>query len=106
MSFDILFPRSFGLLDSESELEELELLPAGRGPGGSITPLGRLLSLDSIVLPLVIEPQPDHSLYSRGGRSYSNSVSSLFGRGILPYQACSSRILSITEVILMPLQDC
>jgi hypothetical protein len=105
MSFDISFPRSLGLSDSESELEELELLPPGRGPTGSITLLGGLLSLDSVILPLGIEPLPDHSLCGRGGRSYSESVSLLFGRGILPGWACCSRMLSITEVISMPLQD-
>jgi hypothetical protein len=52
MSFEISFPRSLGLLDSESELEELELLPPGGSLGGSIILLGRLLSLDSIILPL------------------------------------------------------
>jgi hypothetical protein len=85
MSFDISFPRSFDLLDSESELEDLELYPLGRALAGSITLLGRLLSLDSIILPLGIEPLPDCLLHSRGGRSYSDSVSSLFRRGILPY---------------------
>jgi hypothetical protein len=84
MSYDISFPRSLGLLDSESELEELELLPPGRGPGGGTTPPGGLLSLDSIVLPLGIEPLPDRSLGGRGGRSYSESVSSLLGRGFFP----------------------
>jgi hypothetical protein len=103
MSFDISFPRSLGLSDSESELEELELLPPGGGPGGSITPPGRLLSLDSIILPLGIVPLPDRSLCGGGGRSYSNSVSSLFGRGILPHRSRYSRTLSITEVISMPL---
>jgi hypothetical protein len=43
MSFDISFPRSLGLLDSESELEELELLPPGGGPSGGTTLLGGLL---------------------------------------------------------------
>jgi hypothetical protein len=33
MSFDISFPRSLGLSDSKSELEELELLPPGGGLG-------------------------------------------------------------------------
>jgi hypothetical protein len=103
MSFDISFPRSLGLSDSESELEELELLPLGRGPRGSTTLLGRLLSLDSVILPLGIEPRPDHLLHGGGGRSYSDSVSSLFGRGILPHQVCCSRMLSITKVISMPL---
>jgi hypothetical protein len=106
ISFDISFPRSLGLLDPESELEELELLPPGRGPRGSTTVLGRLLSLDSLILPLGIEPLPNHLLCGRGGRSYSESVSSLFGGGILPHWACCSRTLSITEVMLMPLQDC
>jgi hypothetical protein len=85
MSFDISFPRSLGLLDSGLELEELELLPPGGALQGSITPLGRLLSLDSIILPLRIEPLPDSSMHGGGGRSYSDSISSLFGRGILPY---------------------
>jgi hypothetical protein len=106
MSFDISFPRSLGLSDSESELEELELLPPGGGPGGGATHLGGLLSLDSVVLPLGIEPLPDRSLHGGGGRSYNESVSSLFGRGILPHWACCSRILSITEVTSMPLRDC
>jgi hypothetical protein len=103
MSFDISFPGSLGLSDSESELEELELLPLGGALGGSITLLGRLLSLDSIVLPLWIEPLPDHSLHGAGGRSYSNSISSLFRRGILPYWAHCSRILSMIEVISISL---
>jgi hypothetical protein len=68
MSFDISSPRSLGLLDSESELDELELLPPGRGPRGSTIPLGGLLSLDSIVIPLGFEPLPDHSLHGGGGR--------------------------------------
>jgi hypothetical protein len=106
MSLDISFPRSLGLSDSESELEELELLPPGRGPGGSTTLPGRLLSLDSIVLPLGIEPLPDRSLHGGGGRSYNESVLSLFGTGILPHQACCLRMLLITEVISIPLQDC
>jgi hypothetical protein len=106
MSFDISFPRSLGLSDSESELEELELLPPGGGPGGGTTPPGGLLSLDSVVLPLGIEPLPDHSLHGGGGRSYNESVSSLFGRGILPRRACCLRTLSITEVTSMPLWDC
>jgi hypothetical protein len=106
MSLDILFPRSLGLSDSESELEELELLPLGRSPGDSTTPLGGLLSLDSVILPPGIEPLPDCSLCGGGGRSYNQSISSLFRRGILPHQACCSRILSITEVTSMPLQDC
>jgi hypothetical protein len=106
MSFDILFPRSLGLLDSESELEELELLPPGRGPRGSTTLPGRLLSLDAFILPLGIEPLPDRSLHGGGGISYSDSVSSLFGRGTLPHQAYYSRMLSITKVISMPLWDC
>jgi hypothetical protein len=106
MSFDISSPRFLGLLDSEFELEELELLPLGGGPGGSTTLLGRLLSLDSVILPLGIEPLPDCLLCSRGGRSYSKSPSSLFGRGILPHQAYCLRMLSITEVTLIPLWDC
>jgi hypothetical protein len=106
MSLDISFPRSLGLSDSESELEELELLPPGRGPRGSTILPGGLLSLDSVILPLGIEPLPDCALHGGGGRSYNESVSSSFGRGTLPYQACCSRILSMTEVILMPLQDC
>jgi hypothetical protein len=85
MSLNISFPRSLGLSDSELELEELELLPPGRALGGSITLLGGLLSLDSVILPIRIEPLPDHLLYSGGGRSYSDSISSLFGRGILPH---------------------
>jgi hypothetical protein len=105
MSFDISFPRSLGLSDSESELEELELLTLGRGPGGGTTLLGGLLSLDSVILPLGIKPLPNHSLHSGGGRSYNESVSSLFGRGILPCWVYCSRMLSITEVILIPLQD-
>jgi hypothetical protein len=109
MSFEISFPRSLGLLDSESELEELEeleLLPLGGGLGGGTTPLGGLLSLDSVVLPLGIEPLPDHSLRGGGGRSYSYSISSLFGRGILPRRARCSRMLSMTEVTSMSLRDC
>jgi hypothetical protein len=106
MSFDISFPRSLGLSDSESELEELELLPPGGGPGGGITPPGGLLSLDSVVLPLGIEPLPDRSLRGGGGRLYNESVSSSFGRGTLPHRACCSRTLSITEVTSMPLRDC
>jgi hypothetical protein len=51
MSLDISFLRSLGLSDSESELEELELLPPSGGPGGT-TQLGGLLPLDSVVLPL------------------------------------------------------
>jgi hypothetical protein len=106
MSLDISFPRSLGLSDPQSELEELELLPPGRGPGGGTTPPGGLLSLDSVILPLGIEPLPDRSLHGGGGRSYNESVSSLFGRGILPRRACCSRMLSITEVTSMPLWDC
>jgi hypothetical protein len=102
MSFDISFPRSLGLLDSESELEELELLPPGGGPGGGTTQ-GGLLSLDSVILPLGTKPLPDCLLCGGGGRSYNESVSSLFRRGILPYQACCSRTPSITEVIPIPL---
>jgi hypothetical protein len=74
MSFNISFPRSLGLLDSELELEELELLPPVGGPGGDTTPLGGLLSLDSIVRPLEIEPLPHCSLCGGGGRSYSDSI--------------------------------
>jgi hypothetical protein len=106
MSLDISFPRSLGLSDSESELEELELLPVGRGPGASTTPPGRLLSLDSVILALGIEPLPDRSLHGGGGRSYNESVLSLCRWGILPHRACCSRILSITEVISIPLRDC
>jgi hypothetical protein len=106
MSLDISFPRSLGTSGSESELEELELLPPGGGPGGGATLLGGLLPLDSVVLPLGIEPLPDCSLCGGGGSSYSDSVSSLFGRGILPRRACCSRTLSITEVTSMPLWDC
>jgi hypothetical protein len=106
MSFDISFPRSFDLSDSELELQELELLPPGRALGGGITPLGGLLSLDSVVLPLGIEPLPDRSLRGGGGRLYSDSVSSPFGRGILPCRAQSSRMLSMTEVTSMSLRDC
>jgi hypothetical protein len=103
MHLDISFPRSLGQLDSKSELEELELLPPGGGPRGSTTLLGGLLSLDSVILPLGNEPRPDHSLHGGGGRLYSESVLSLFRRGILPYQACYSRILLITEVSSIPL---
>jgi hypothetical protein len=106
MSLDISFPRSLGLSDSESELEELELLPLGGSPGGGTTPPGGLLSLDSVILPLGIEPLPDCSLHGGGGRSYNESISSLFGGGSLPCWACCSRTLSITEVTSMPLQDC
>jgi hypothetical protein len=109
MSLDISFPRFLGPSDSESELEELEeleLLPPGGGLGGGTTLLGGLLSLDSVVLPLGIEPLPNHSLRGGGGRSYSDSISSLFGRGILPHQAHCSRTLSMTEVTSMSLQDC
>jgi hypothetical protein len=106
VSFHISFPRSFDLSDSESELEQLELLPPGGALGGSIALLGGLLSLDSVVLPLGIEPLPDRSLHGGGGRSYSDSISSLFGRGILPCQAYCSRMLSMTEVISMSLWDC
>jgi hypothetical protein len=88
------------------ELEELELLRPGRGPGGGTTPPGGLLSLDSVILPLGIEPLPDHLLHGGGGRSYNESVLSSFRRGTLPYWACYLRTLSITEVILMPLWDC
>jgi hypothetical protein len=105
MSFDISFPRSLDLSDSESELEVLELLPLGGRPGGGTTPPGGLLSWDSIVLPLGIEPLPDYLLCG-GARSYSDSASLLFGRGILPHQACYSRILSIIEVTSIFLQDC
>jgi hypothetical protein len=105
MSFDISFPRSLGLLDSESELEELELLPPAGGPGSSTTLVGRLLSVDSIVLPLPIEPLPDCSLHGGGGRSYNESVSSLFGSRILPHLACCCRTLSMIEGTLMCLQD-
>jgi hypothetical protein len=105
MSFNILFPRSLGLSDSESELGGLELLPPGGGPGGSTTPPGRLLSLDSVVLPLAIEPLPNRSLCGRQGRLYNESISSLLGRGILPHQACCSRTLLITEVTSIPLWD-
>jgi hypothetical protein len=106
MSLDISFLRSLHLSDSESELEELELLPPGGGPGGGTTRLGGLLPLDSVVLPLRIEPLPDRSLHGGGWRSYNESVSSSFGRGTLPRQACYSRTLSITESTSMPLRDC
>jgi hypothetical protein len=109
MSFDISFPRFLGLSDSESgleELEELELLPPGRGLGGGTTLLGGLLSLDSVVLALGIQPLPDHSLRGGGGRSYSGSAPSLSGMGTLPHQAHCSRMLSMTEVTSMSLQDC
>jgi hypothetical protein len=106
MSFDISFPKSLCLSDSESELEELELLPPGGGLGGGTTPLGGLLSLDCIVLPLGIEPLPDRSLHGGGGRSYSDSISSSFGRGTLPHRARCSRTLSMTEVTSMFLWDC
>jgi hypothetical protein len=106
MSFDILFPRSFDLSGSELELEELELLPLGGALGVGITPLGGLLSLDSVVLPLGIEPLPDRSLRGGGGRSYSDSVSLLFGRCILPCPARCSRMLSMTEVTSMSMRDC
>jgi hypothetical protein len=106
MSFDISFPRSLGLSDSESELEELELLPPGGGPGSGTPQLGGLLSLESVVLPLQIEPLPDRSLCGGGGRLYNDSVSSSFVRGTLPYWAYCSRTLSITESTSMPLWDC
>jgi hypothetical protein len=106
MSFDISFPRFLGPSDSESELEELEeleLLPPGGGLGGGTIPLGGLLSLDSVILLLGIEPLPNHSLRSGGGRSYSDSISSLSRRGIPPHRAHCSRILSMTEVTSMSL---
>jgi hypothetical protein len=106
MSFDISFPRSLGLSDSELELEELELLPPGRALGGGIIPLGGLLSLDSMVLALGIEPLPDCLLRGGRGRLYSDSISSLSGMGILPYLAYCSRMLSMTEVTSMSLRDC
>jgi hypothetical protein len=106
MSFDISFPRSLGLSESESELEELELLPPGGGPGGGITLPGGLLSLEPVILPLGIELLPDRSLRGGGGRLYNESVSSSFGRGILPRLACCSRMLSITESTSTPLWDC
>jgi hypothetical protein len=106
MSLDISFPRSLGPSDSDSELEELELLLPRGGPGGSTTVLGRLLPLDSVVLPRRIEPLPDLSLHSGGGRSYSDSISSLFGSGILPRLARCSRTLSMTEVTSMSFPDC
>jgi hypothetical protein len=105
MSHDILFPRFLGLSDSSSEPEELELLPPGGGPGGGIIPLGGLLSLDSVILPLGIEPLPDHSLCGGGGRSYSESVSSLFGSRILPHLPRCSRTLLMMEVTSMSFQD-
>jgi hypothetical protein len=105
MSFDILFPKSLGLSDSESELEKLELLPPGRGLRGGTIPVGGLLSLDSVILPLGIEPLPEYSLCGGGGRSYSDSISLMFGRGILPHQAHCSMILWITEVISISLWD-
>jgi hypothetical protein len=105
MSLDISFPRSLGPSNSELELEELELLPPGGGPGGGTTPLGGLLSLDSVILPLRIDPLPDYSLCGGGGRSYSESVSSLFGSGILPHLVRCSRILSMMEVISMSPRD-
>jgi hypothetical protein len=105
MSFDISFPRSLGLSDSELELEELELLPPGGGPGGGTTLPGGLLSLDPVILPLGIEPLPDRSLCGGGGRLYNESISSSFVRGTLPHQACCSRTLSITESTSMPLRD-
>jgi hypothetical protein len=103
MSFDILFPRSFDLLVSKSELEELELRSPGRALRDSITPLGRLLSLDSIILALGIEPLPDYLLYGRGIRLYSDSILSLFRRGILPSWVYYSRIVSMIEVISISL---
>jgi hypothetical protein len=108
MSFDISFPRFLGLSDSESELEELEeleLLPPGGGLGGGTTPVGGLLSLDSIVFALGIEPLPDRSLRGGAGRSYSDSAPSLSGMGTLPHQAHCSRTLSMTEVTSMSLWD-
>jgi hypothetical protein len=107
MSFDISFPRFLGPSGSESELEELEeleLLPPGGGLGGGTTPLGGLLSLDSVVLVLGIEPLPDRSLHGGGGRSYSGSISSLSGRGTLPHLGRCSRTLSMTEVTSISLR--
>jgi hypothetical protein len=106
MSFDISFPRSLGLSDSESELEELELLPPGRGPGGGTTPPGGLLSLDPVILPLGIEPLPECWLHGGGGRSYNESISSSFRRGTLPHWVRCSTTLLMTEVTSMSLQDC
>lgn len=45
ITFDISCLRSLGQSDSESELDELELLPLGGGTRGGITPPGGLLSL-------------------------------------------------------------
>jgi hypothetical protein len=97
MSLDISSPSLVGLSESESELEELELLPSDGASGGGATPLSGLLPLDSVALDLAIEPLPDCVLHGHGGRSYSDSMSSLSGIGILPSLACCSRMLSITD---------
>jgi hypothetical protein len=106
MSLNISFLRFLGLLGSESDLDELELLPPSGGPSGGITLLGGLLSLDSVILPLWNEPLPNRLLHGGGGRLYNKSISSSFRRGTLPHQAYCLRMLSITEVISIPFQDC
>jgi hypothetical protein len=97
MSLDISSLSLVSLSESELELEELELLPPDGPSGGGATPLGGLLSLDSVALDLAIEPLPDCTLRGGAGRSYSESMSSLSGIVILPSGACYSRMLSITD---------
>jgi hypothetical protein len=87
MSLDISSPSLCGLSDSESELEELELLPPDEFLPCCLGPLGGLLPLELVVLDRWIEPVPECSLRGCHGKSYSDSTSSLSGNGILPSHA-------------------
>jgi hypothetical protein len=67
MSLDISSPSLCGLSDSESELEELELLPLDEFPPYCLGPLGGLLPLKLMVLDHWIEPLPEHLLQGSCG---------------------------------------
>jgi hypothetical protein len=84
MSPDISSPSLLGLLESESELEELMLLPPGESLPCCPLPLGGLLPLEPVVMDRWMEPLPDRALGAGSGNSYSDSISSLSGSGIPP----------------------